>query len=230
MTSLESSVIARYKYYGKNFEILVNPEAAFSLREGSDISVEDLLAAYDVFKDANKGEKASEKDLIDVFGSVDVADIAEKIVKHGELQLTTEQRRKIRANKRRRVVEIIARDAINPQTNTPHPPSRIESAMEEAKINIDISKSEDELVNEVMEAIRPIIPIRFEKINIAIKIPAEYASKLYGEISALGTIEKDEWQPDGSWICIVEIPAGMQNHLYSHINKLTKGEAETKLL
>jgi ribosome maturation protein Sdo1 len=40
----------------------------------------------------------------------------------------------------------------------------------------------------------------------------------------------EEWQKDGSWICIVRIPGGMQSELFSNVNRLTKGTGEIRLL
>ena len=102
--------------------------------------------------------------------------------------------------------------------------------MIEARVNIDPSKSTDELVKIAMKAIRPLIPIRFEEVEVAVKIPADYAPKAYGEISAFGKVTREAWQNNGSWIGVVQIPAGMQTDFYSLVNRLTKGEAETKLL
>jgi ribosome maturation protein SDO1 len=81
-----------------------------------------------------------------------------------------------------------------------------------------------------MKAIRPLIPIRFEEVSVAVKVPALYAPKAYGTISTYGKLLKNEWQNDGSWIAVIRIPAGMQNDLYDLLNHLTKGEAETRLL
>jgi ribosome maturation protein SDO1 len=103
-------------------------------------------------------------------------------------------------------------------------------AMEEAKVHIDPLKGVDEQVNIVMKAIRPIIPIRFEEVEVAVKIPAEYAAKSYGDIAGFATLLKNEWQNDGSWVAVVKMPAGLQNDFYGLVNHLTKGDAESKLL
>jgi ribosome maturation protein SDO1 len=230
MISLDDSVIARYKKGGKQFEVFVDPDGSLDLKRGEDINIEDIIAVESIFEDANKGNLASESDIQEIFGTDDVYEIIYDIIKHGDIQLTKEQRKRMLDEKRKQVVNIIAQNAINPQTKTPHPPSRIESAMEEAKVNIDLLKSVDEQVNTALKAIRPIIPIRFEEVKVAVKIPASYAAKSYGEISRFGTLEKEEWQNDGSWVAVVSIPAGLQNDFYSLINRLTKGEAESKLL
>jgi ribosome maturation protein SDO1 len=78
--------------------------------------------------------------------------------------------------------------------------------------------------------LRPILPIRFEELRLAIRIPADFAAKAYGDIAAGCTMEKDEWQKDGSWVCVVRIPAGIQIEFYDLINKLSKGEGQVKIL
>lgn len=230
MVTLDEAVIARLKSHGITFEVLVEPEGALSHRRGEDVSIEDILAVEDIFENATRGDRSSAEDLMKAFGTTDLLTIADKILKKGELHLTSEQRRQITEDRRKRIIEIISRNAINPQTNTPHPPARIEQAMKEAHVNIDPAKSTDELVSITMKALRPLIPIRFEEVSVAVKVLSEYAPKAYGEIAAFGQLEREEWQNDGSWIGVVRLPAGMQDEFYSLINKLTKGTAETRLL
>jgi len=43
--------------------------------------------------------------------------------------------------------------------------------MEEARVNIDPFRHIDELVKDTVKALRPILPIRFEEVKIAVKIP-----------------------------------------------------------
>ena len=81
------------------------------------------------------------------------------------------------AEKRRQVITFIARNAVNPQTGLPHPPQRIEMAMDEARVNIDLYKSVDEQVKETMKALRPLLPIRFEEVRIAVRIPPDLCLK-----------------------------------------------------
>lgn len=230
MVALDEAIIARLKTHGKTFEVFVEPEGALALKRGEAVKLENILAVEDVFTDAKNGDRPAEQDVLNAFGTTDVLKAAEKIIREGELQLTTEQRKKMLEEKKRRVISIIAINAINPQTKAPHPPARIEAAMEEAGVHIDPVKDVDELVNITMKAIRPIIPIRFEEVKIAIKLPPEFATKAYGSVSGFGNLVKQEWQNDGSWIGVLSIPAGRQDELYSLLNRLTKGSAETKFM
>ena len=230
MISLEQAVVARLESHGEKFELLVDPDMAARVRQGEDVNIEDVVAALYVFENSSKGTKASEESLKKVFDTTEFEPVAERIIKKGVINLTAEQRRQKMEERRRQVITFISRNAINPQTKLPHPPRRIEMAMEEAKVNIDPFKHLDDLVKDTVKALRPLIPIKFAELRFAVKIPADYAPRAYGEISASTTVEKEEWQNDGSWIGVLKIPAGIQGDFYDMINRLTKGDGEVKIL
>lgn len=230
MISLDDAVVAKLESHGERFEILVDPDLAAKIRQGEDIPIEDAVAALQIFENASQAERASEESLKKVFKTTDFEPVALHIIQKGEIHLTSEQRKVMTAEKRRQVITFIARNAVNPQTGHPHPPQRIELAMEEAKVHIDPFRSLEELVKDTMKALRPLIPIKFDEVRVAIRIPPDYAPRAYGEISAVAAIEKEEWQKDGSWICVVIIPAGIQNEFYDLINRISHGDAETKII
>ena len=230
MVSLDEAVIARYKKDEDHFEVLVDPYAAADLIEGKDIDIMQSLAIDAVFQDSKKGKHASEESLQRVFGTNDVVEIAKKIILKGEIQLTTEQRHKMQRNKRNRIIETIARNAMDPKTKAPHPRQRIELAMEQAGVHVDPFKPVSEQVKTIIEALRPIIPISMDQIRISVKIPPEYTGRAYGIIRNFGTLEREDWQSDGSWLGIIRIAAGMQNEFYDKLNDITKGNVSTKIL
>ncbi len=223
-------VIARVEKSGEKFEILVKPEAVQKVRDGKDVDLLRELAIDEIFKDAHKGSKASEEKMVEFFGTTEPLAVAKQIIQHGEIQLTTEQRRQMLEAKRKQIVQYIAANAVNPHTGAPHPPQRIENAMEEAKVHIDPFKPVEEQVKEVLDALRPLIPIRFEKVRIAVKLSAEDSAKCYGDIKGYGTILKEEWSPTGAWLGVVEMPAGLQTDFLERLNAKTKGNVETRIL
>lgn len=230
MIPLDQAVVARLESHGERFEVLVDPDQAMRIRQGEEIDLEESVAADTVFSNAAHGERASDDSLMKVFETTEFEPVALRIIRKGEIQLTAEQRRQRIAAKRNQVITFIARNAINPQTGFPHPPQRIELAMEEAKVRTDPFKPLDEQVKETVKALRPLLPIRFEEIRFAVRIPAEYAPRAYGELQAAVTLEQNEWQKDGSWIAIVRIPAGVQEEFYNLVSKISKGNAETKII
>jgi ribosome maturation protein SDO1 len=233
MVNMEDAVIARLESHGERFEILVDPDLASEYKKGSNgsnISIETVLAVEEIFKDAKKGDKASEEGMLKVFQSADPLEVASLIIQKGNIQLTAQQRREMQEEKHKKIVANIARNAINPQTGLPHPPKRIEKAMEEAKVRVDPFKTVDEQINIVLKAIRIKIPIRFEKVKMAVKIPGEFAGGAYTAISKFGKIYKEEWQQDGSWIAVVEIPGGLQDSFHQKMNEITGGNVDTTVI
>ncbi|MFW5929805.1 MAG: ribosome assembly factor SBDS [Halobacteriota archaeon] len=232
MISLDEAVVARLESHGQRFEVLVDPDAALDIKRGDfDGDLEDVIAAEDVFEDASSGDRPPEDKLEDAFGTTDPLEIIPEVVERGEIQITAEQRREMQEEKHRRIVNTISRNAINPQENdTPHPPDRIERALEEAGFKVDPMVPAEEQVDEALDALRPVIPIRFERVKVASRIPPEYAGKAQAKLREFGSLEDEEWQSDGSWIAVVEFPAGMQNEFYDLVNRLTEGEAETTMV
>ena len=128
------------------------------------------------------------------------------------------------------IITIISKNAINPQNKKPHPYQRIEKAIEEANVKIDLMKSAEELVDDVVKKIQTIIPIRMEQVELAIKIPSSFTAKGYNVVAQLAQIKTEEWQSDGSWVSVVSLPAGIQMELIDKLNKLTHGRVQTKLM
>jgi ribosome maturation protein SDO1 len=228
--SVDKAVIAKLVKGGEKFEILVDPVNALDLKSGKEVSKDDLLASDEVFEDVKKGLRSSPDLLNKTFGTNDILEIAKKIIKQGDVQITAEQRKEMMENLRKKIAATISRKGINPQTDTPHPPERILRAMDEAKVKIDIAKKADEQVDSTLKAITPIIPIRFEKLQLAFKIPAQFAGKASGVMRNLGKVVKEEWKSDGSYICLLEIPAGLQNDVFDKLNSLTHGQIESKIV
>ncbi|MFH1224632.1 MAG: ribosome assembly factor SBDS [Candidatus Diapherotrites archaeon] len=229
MVKLEDAVIARLERSGEKFEVLVDPNLATDVKGGKDVNIGDLLAIDTVFKDARKGEEKGEESIKKVFGTTNLKEVVWKIILEGDVQLTTQQRRDMHERKRKEIVAFIARNAINPQANAPHPPQRIENAMEEAKIKVDINRPVRDQLPDIIKELKKLLPISMEKLEVAIKIPAEFSGKGSAMIRKY-EIKKEGWQNDGSFIAVLEIPAGTKNDLFNELNHLTHGSVETKII
>ncbi|PLJ77660.1 ribosome assembly factor SBDS [Infirmifilum sp. SLHALR2] len=222
--------IARLEKGGKRFEIFVDAEKAWALKNGEKINVREVVEGEFIYSDAKQGLKASEVDLKRVFGTSDPYAIAETIIKKGELLLTAEQRRELIESKRRQIIEFLSRNTIDPRTNTPIPPKRIELALEEAKVSIDPFKPVEVQVNDVIKALRMILPLKVARAIMAVNIPAPYVGKAHSALSKFGKILRESYSSDGSLNAELEIPAGMQSSLMELVASLTRGQGEVRLL
>ena len=230
MVNLDDAIVARLETYGETFEILLDPAAMNLVKAGKEIDLMEYLAVEDVFNNARKGTRPTEEMIAKAFGTSDIKEIAQKIISKGEVQITAEQRKEMLQAKKKQIVAYIAANAINPQTKRPHPPLRIELALDEAKFHTDPFKPVDKQVEEAMHLLRPILPIRFEKTKVAIRLKGDDYGKCYDDLIHFGIVEKEEWQADGSWIGLMEIPAGLITELTSKLNSKTKGNAAVKAI
>ena len=232
MISLDEAVTARLESHGQRFEVLIDPDAAMAIdRDEFDGDLEEVIAAEDVFEDAASGDRPPEDSLEEVFGTTDPMAIIPEVVKRGEIQITAEQRREMQEQKHKQLVQRITRNAVNPQMDdAPHPPERIESALEETDFRIDPMEPVETQVDEALDALRPVIPIRFDEVTVAVQVPADYAGSAQAQIRQFGDLEREEWQNDGSWVGVLTFPAGLQNDFYDLVNEHTSGEAETRIV
>ena len=230
MVNLDDAIVARLETFGETFEILLDPAAMDLIKAGKEIDLMEYLAVEDVFNNARKGTRPTEDIIKKAFGTTDIKEVAQKIIAKGEVQITAEQRKEMLEAKKKQIVTYIAANAINPQSKLPHPPLRIELALDEAKFHADPFKPVDKQVEEAMRLLRPLIPIRFEKTKVAIRLKGDDYSKCYDDLIHFGIVEKEEWQADGSWIGVIEIPAGLITEMTNKLNSKTKGNAQVKAL
>ena len=222
--------VARISIKGKNFEILVNPDSALAYREGKSIPLSEVLVAETVFSDANKGLKVSESELKAAFGTTDVQRISDIILKRGFLQITAEQRRRMTEEKKRQIIAIIAKQCVDPRTKLPHPPMRIQQALEQVHFSVDPFKDAEEQASEAIALIRSVLPISTEKVTVSVKIPSRYVGKAYGTIKSFGKIKNESWGSDGSLTAVIEMPAGLYGPFLEKLGKITHGSVESEVL
>lgn len=230
MVSVDKAVIARLKKGGANFEVMVDCENAIALKEGKAVDIKDVLAVEDVFDDAKKGSMASTNQIKSIFGTDDPVEVAKIIIQKGEIQLTRDHKNKILDEKRKKIINTIAMNAVDPKTNIPHPRTRIENAFEELKIGISETEPVEKQVQDILKKLKAILPIAMETRQVSVKVPPKFSSKCHALIQKYGTIQKNEWENDGSFSCEIQIPAGMQTQLMDELNALTHGSVELKII
>lgn len=222
--------LARLKKNGKNFEIVVDPDKAVSFKEDKIKDIREVLMAEHIFENAKRGIFSPKTDLKVTFGSLDEDKIAEAILKKGELQLSSAYRDKKQDDKRKKILEIIHQTSINPTNNLPIPMVRLENAMNEAKIRINDKQSAEDQIQGILKKLKTIMPIKQELKHLHLHIPEKYAKKYFKTIYNYGKILKEDWIVDGSYACIIEMPAGLYLDLVDDISKKTHGGVEIKII
>ncbi len=230
MVSIDEAVIARLKKGGNNFEILVDPDKALEFKKGKDYPMDEILAIPGVYRDARKGDAVAESELQKNFGSTNVNEVAKKIIKEGEMQFTTEQRRKMIEEKTNKIVDIISKRAINPQTNTPHPPIRILNAIQQAGVRIDPLQDAESQIDFVIKSIKTLLPIKLQRVEFRIIIPAQHAGRVYSVLKRSVESFEEKWLNDGSLQAVLNVPAGIQMDILKQVGDLTHGDFRSEII
>ena len=215
-----TNTIARIKTGGKNFEIIIdNIDKAVEFKKiGGDVS--EFLAIDTIFTDSKKGDHAGEDDLKKAFGTIDFKEIAGKIIKQGEIQISQEFRDNQQDEKTKQIVNFLVKNAVDPRTNNPYTEDRIKTALKEASINIK-NKPIESQISEIIRKLISVIPIKIETKKVIITIPAQYTGQAYGVLQTYK--ESEEWLGNGNLKVLVNIPAGLQMDFYDKLNAITHG-------
>lgn len=213
---------------GKDFEILVEPDLAKKAKfEGEDVDIQRMLFVQEIFVDAGQGERASADELEDEFGTRQIMEAAAEIFEKGDMQLTTEQKADMRDEKWKQLVDTIARRVQNPKTGNPHPPQRVENALEEAGFHVDWDSDIEEEFSDAIDVLRPIIPVSLDEKSVAVKIPVDYAGKAYDKLQQKADVKSEEWGNE-FFMAKLEMPAGALSQLMDEIQEIAKGKAEVR--
>lgn len=225
MVSLDNARVASYDVNGEHFEILVDPDLALDIKEGKqtlEYKLGKLLASDEIYKKASSGDRASDGNVKTAFGTNDLEKIVGVILKHGHLDLTTGQKRKLAEQRRKEIIEYIVRNSYNPATKTPHTYQRVESALETAKVHIDVLRPVEQQIDKIVAKMSEVLPIDFKKYKIRVSVPLQFGGKMNSVIGRFDVLERN-W--GSTFDFVVSIPAGEKDSFMNTISGLTKGQA-----
>lgn len=222
--------IARFKKGPKRFEVLVDPDKALEYKLGKKRDFDNILVYEEIYTDAKKGLRASKSDILSVFGTTDIIEVAKKILDHGELLIKAEQRRRLIEDKKKQILSYVSKYCVDARTNLPIPLMRLENALEEVNIKIDPFKPAEEQVKDVIQVLSTVIPIKQQLTILNIRIPPMYVGKAYGFIKNASDILNEEWLADGSLRARVSIPSGLKTEFVEKLGSITGGTAYVEIV
>jgi ribosome maturation protein SDO1 len=226
---MDKPSVVRFAVEGEKFEILVKPDPALDFKLGKKKDISSIMISEEIYSDSNKGTRASTEKLMKAFKTTDQTAIATMILQKGDLNLTTDQRRKMVSEKRKQIVEFIAKNFVDPRSHLPHPPLRIEQAMDDARVSVDPFRNVDEQTKDIVEQLRSIIPLKSENMLLEILVPAQFAAQSYSVLKSVGSLKKEEWQANGALKVILDIPAAARANVIDRLGSITKGSASVEV-
>ena len=221
-------MVARLILDGDKFELLVKPDPALEYKMGKRSDISSALVSDEIYSDANKGSRASSEKMMKHFKTTDSVEVAKQILARGELNLTTDQRRKMVEDKKRQIVQLINRSFVDPKTHLPHPVMRIETAMEEVRVPIDPFKKVEDQAKIIVDALRKILPLKSETVKLTVTVPPQFAAQSYSVLKSTGDLKSEEWLADGSLKAVLDMNASIKGQFLDRLGAVTKGSAQVK--
>ncbi len=212
------STISRLSLKGEKFEIIVAPDPALNFKLTGKGDIRKILLVDEVYSDSKKGLRVSSEKLRKFFGTTDVFKIAEKILLEGELQLTSEQRRRMIESKRQRIIAILSKILIDPSLGNPIPSLRIEQALNQVGVSIDPLKPSEEQVKNVVKALRQMLQFKVNEVSLTLTCQQEESTDLYGFVNSFGEVDQTKTQKDKSVKLMARIPAVLTSYFLEKLN------------
>ncbi|KAH3680146.1 hypothetical protein WICMUC_000547 [Wickerhamomyces mucosus] len=187
--------LVRMKKGKKRFEIACYQNKVQDWRSNVEKDIDEVLQIPQVFLNVSKGQVAPNDDLQKSFGTTNQDKIVMEILQKGEIQLSEKERQAKGSQIQAEVLQIISTKCINPRNKKRYPPTMIQKALAELKLNIVTTKAAK---TQALEAIRAlvsaqIIPIVRAKMRIKITLESKEAKKLSERLMPLlGDIDSED--------------------------------------
>jgi ribosome maturation protein SDO1 len=223
---VDKFTIVRLSAGNEKFEILVKPDPALEYKLGKKMDISNIMISDEIYSDANKGTRSSTEKLMKQFKTTDQLEIAKQIMAKGDLNMNTDQRRKMIEEKKRQIVEYINKNFVDPKTHMPHPVSRINTVLDEARLAIDPFKRLDDQIKNIIEPLRKVLPLKSEILELNVTVPAQFSGQSFSVFKNIGEIKSEQWLSDGSLQVVLNLNAGMKSSFLDRIGTATKGSAQ----
>jgi len=220
-----TDITARLNIGKSHFETMVDLDAAMKMKKGQSVDISEVIKDTTIWNDLKKGMRAGKNEIENAFGTTELNQVVEKIVKKGEIEVTQEFRDEAIEQKRKQIIDFLTKNAVDVRTNRPFTPDMIESSLKQAGAKIDKQPIERQ-IKSIIEALKKIIPIKIETKKIKVLIPAVHTGKAYGVIQEYK--ESENWLGNGNLEIILNIPVGIQTEFYDKLNNITHGSAITQ--
>lgn len=151
----KSNVVCRYR----GFELLVRPDTVIAFREKK-LKLAECLASSTIFSDAKKNLKAAEDKLEEEFEGLSPEEMCAEILTHGAYQSTAAERKALTDQRRAQLITHFNTHFIDPKTRLPHPATRLDAALTEAKFRVDYTVNFAKQAVDARKAIVSLIPMK----------------------------------------------------------------------
>lgn len=205
----------------KGLELLCKPNTITKYREKK-LGKDKVLISEEIFKSVQKANRAKASDLEKIFGTSDLSKCVDIMLENGEYQISAEERKEMVERKRREVIEYIHSHFIDAKAKTLIPVARIENALKEMKVRIDVETPTKKLIQPIIKQLPQYI-VGLKKVDdmrIELIVSHKYHDKLYNIIKKYGSMVSKDANNYG-YIYQINITSNDMESLLNNLNKVT---------
>lgn len=215
--------MCKYKSNKLNFEIICNSGKIKLYRDGK-AKLDDVIMSKEIFLNFKKGIRPKESDLQNAFKTTEIDQCIDIILKKGEFQISTDERKEEVEKKRLQIIEYIHKYYVDPKTKQPHPSTRIQNALEQIKgLRIDPDQPVDKQVDDLLPKITNFIQLSRQEMEGFLTIPNQYIGQSQGIIKKFATIKQQKYNETGAIFEIGFVPGEFDAFMHA-LNGVTHGE------
>lgn len=216
-------MLVRLKKGKKIYEVMVHEGMVMKYREGEIKRLEDVVVAPTVFLNATKGTRASAEQLKESFGTDDMNEIIEIVIQNGEAQESAGERKDKQDAKRHEIITAIQKNYSAPD-GKPLPVVRIENALQQAKIRVDVDADATRQVTTMFPKLSTVLPMKKKAAEMEgiITVPTKLAGVVSSTVRKHGTVQRETYGAQAKF----EIEIDSYDLLMKDLTKATKGEFE----
>lgn len=218
-------MLVRYRVGKTTFELVTKEGAVQKYRKGEIKSLDDVLVSDTIFTSYAKKERAGTNQLQAAFQTDSYQECVETILQHGQVQISSTERKEKLENRKREVVNFIHKYYIDPVRKLPHPVSRIENALEESKVRIDADIPVEKQIPDIVSKLIDVIPLKKTTLEGQLVIPHSFIGAVSGILAKYVTVERESYSSKGCTYDIGIVP-GEYDMAMSEINRVTRGNFE----
>ena len=208
----------------KGVQILINLDSTKKYqKDSSSVSISDCVVTGEIYTDVKSGKRVSDQVLISKFGTDNVNECLKIILREATLPVTTAEKKLLNEQMLRKICHHFNMHYVDPTSNKPHPQSRIEAAIQQAKYRIDYTIPLEKHVQALEKKFPGILSLRKLELTAQLKLDHKYLGKAYGVLNQHCSIGKTEYGDVGATLHITCSP-GQREELYSALTKITGGD------
>jgi rRNA metabolism SBDS family protein len=175
-----------------------------------------------VFTNFKKGNVAKASELQKVFGTGDEMEAAKIIVEQGDAQVSASERKQDADAHRRAVIGFLHKTYVDAK-GLPHPTSRLDGVVDEAKVRLDNTKQVEKQAEEIVKKMQGKLVFVKSVMECTLFLEHKYARKCSGVVYKNCEIQKEDWDAQGcKWV--INISPGDFDGFCNELNKSTGGD------